>query len=97
MAEKLMYLQYQQHLATYSDSVARSLRAEFLLFKIPNPTLATCYSEIRPGDPFHSSFFASFQGVTPFGRTFCTFFPGSEQSICLVGNLTWCMSLFSSV
>ena len=50
------------------------LRAEFLLFKIPNPTLATCYSEIRPGDPLHSSFFASFQGVTPFGRTFCTFF-----------------------
>ena len=50
------------------------LGAEFLLFKIPNPTLATCYSEIRPGDPLHSEFFASFQGVTPFGCTFCNFF-----------------------
>ena len=73
------------------------LSSQFLVFKIPDPTLATCYSEIRPGDPLHSEFFASFQGVTPFGCTFCNFFSGWEQSICLVGNLTWCMSLFSSV
>ena len=62
------------HVKTWFFQCEEGLRAEFLLFKIPNPTLATCYSEIRPGDPLHSSFFASFQGVTPFGCTFCNFF-----------------------
>ena len=59
-------------------------------FNSLSPTLATRYCEIRRSDEF----FASFQGVTPFGCTFCYVFSGCEHIICLVGNLTWCMPLF---
>ena len=62
------------------------LSSQFLVFKIPNPTLATRYSKIRQSDPLHSEFLVSFQGVAPCGCPFCTFFAESRCKADLLSN-----------